>query len=57
MNLGIGLPTLVADFISGDRDIVFHSENGTLGVGTAPGASEIDWGLINAGWMDSGISS
>jgi len=57
VNAGIGLPTMVADFIPADRDIVLHSENGILGVWPVPGASGIDWDLINAGWMDSGISS
>jgi 3-oxoadipate CoA-transferase beta subunit len=49
VNLGIGLPTLVADFIPSDREIVFHSENGILGLGKAPAPGEADPDLINAG--------
>jgi len=49
VNLGIGLPTLVADFIPADREIVFHSENGILGLGKAPAPGETDPDLINAG--------
>lgn len=49
VNLGIGLPTKVADFLSSDRDIFLHSENGLLGMGPAPSDDDIDWDLINAG--------
>ncbi len=49
VNLGIGLPTMVSDFIPGDREIVFHSENGILGMGPAPKPGEEDKDLINAG--------
>jgi len=49
VNLGIGLPTMVADFLPEGREIVFHSENGILGLGPAPGPNEADKDLINAG--------
>src|ERR1700749_4915807 len=49
VNLGIGLPTLVSDFIPADREIVLHSENGVLCFRPAPGDNEVDWDLINAG--------
>lgn len=49
VNLGIGLPTLVADYIPDDREIIFHSENGILGLGKAPAPGEADPDLINAG--------
>src|SRR5580658_9771191 len=49
VNLGIGLPTIVSDFIPRDREIVFHSENGILGMGPAPAPGEEDKDLINAG--------
>lgn len=49
VNLGIGVPTLVADFLPSDRQIILHSENGLLGMGgTAPSGQE-DQDLLNAG--------
>ncbi|HEY8607654.1 MAG TPA: CoA transferase subunit B [Noviherbaspirillum sp.] len=49
VNLGIGLPTLVANYLPADREILLHSENGVLGMGPAPAAGEEDPDLINAG--------
>ena len=49
VNLGIGLPTRVADFLPSDKDIILQSENGLLGMGPAPAAGEDDPELINAG--------
>jgi len=49
VNLGIGLPTMVANFLHKDREILLHSENGLLGMGPAPASGEEDPDLINAG--------
>ena len=49
VNLGIGLPTLVADCVGSDKEVVYHSENGILGMGPAPAPGEEDPELINAG--------
>src|SRR5947199_4031056 len=49
VNLGIGLPTMVANHLPKDREIILHTENGLLGMGPAPEAGAEDADLINAG--------
>ena len=49
VNLGIGIPTLIADFVPMEREVIFHSENGVLGMGPAPEKDKIEPWLINAG--------
>lgn len=49
VNLGIGIPELCASFVPEGREVVYHTENGVLGFGSAPPADQVDPELINAG--------
>lgn len=49
VNLGIGLPTKVANYLPQGREVMLHSENGVIGMGPAPEKGQEDWDLINAG--------
>jgi 3-oxoadipate CoA-transferase beta subunit len=49
VNLGIGMPTLVANHLGADREVMMHSENGVIGFGPAPKNGAEDYDLINAG--------
>jgi 3-oxoadipate CoA-transferase beta subunit len=49
VNLGIGMPTMIPAFIPKDRDVMFHSENGLIGMGPPPAEGEADQDLISAG--------
>lgn len=49
VNLGIGAPTQVGDFLPADTSVILHTENGVLSVGPKPPDGEEDWDLINAG--------
>lgn len=49
VNLGIGIPEMVAQYVPEDRELIYHTENGLLGMGPTPAEGEVDPELINAG--------
>ena len=49
VNLGIGIPELVARYVPAGREVIYHTENGLLGMGAAPDPGQLDRELINAG--------
>lgn len=49
VNLGIGIPTAVSDFVPEDREVIFHAENGVIGIGPAPAPGQENPYLVNAG--------
>lgn len=49
VNLGIGIPTTVSDHVPQDREVIFHAENGVIGIGPAPAPEDINPFLVNAG--------
>lgn len=49
VNLGIGIPTTVSDFVPEDREVIFHAENGVIGIGPAPEPGKESGFLVNAG--------
>jgi len=49
VNLGIGIPEMVAQFVPEGREVIYHTENGLLGMGPTPAEGEVDPELINAG--------
>jgi 3-oxoadipate CoA-transferase beta subunit len=49
VNLGVGIPTLIADHMPSDREVIFHSENGILGMGPVPAPENADPWLVSAG--------
>ena len=55
INLGIGLPTKVADYVPEGIEVSFHAENGFIGLGPAPDEDNIDPDIVNAGGQPSTI--
>src|SRR6195952_3937233 len=49
VNLGIGIPTAIADHVPLEREVIFHSENGVIGAGPAPDPDKVNPYLVNAG--------